>query len=616
MGREVKDVRSSSRKQLGLWLSVVLLSACGGTEEGDAPGEAPQDAAPAADAAPPERDARVPRPRRDAEVDPPTEDAAVVDPPVDDAAVVDPPVDDAAVVDPPVDDAAIVDPPTDDAAVVDPPTDDAAVVDPPVDDAAVVDPPADDAAVVDPPVDDAAVVDPPADAAVAVPPFFAEGPSPIIDDAEWADPTIVVVEPPQVDPPVGTPYAVLPDGWIEVNRARYADANTPKSLLQIGDSISESQAFLAIEQWEADSPVARANGYVHLPKDLATMAGQESSWGAEVVDEALATARAELTSVMFGTNNARRGGSAVPFADEMAYIVDACIGAGTLPILMTIPPIDGDSVVVTPFNDAVRALAASRQIPLFDLHRFLVDRDDLARDVPDGLHPSLAAYRAINTEWLRLYALVEYEVLRPERPAAPDPGVDPNDPLAADLALVWRRVLDQDFSENEDLTGWRAVRGDWAVENGLLQGLADPDDAAIMLTPARVPGPTRMEISVVSADHEQSMLLNNAGDLDGVLGWYFGFGTNGGARTAVNFDDVRVDEIIDARPLPNIFYNLRAYRSPMLARFGWNGERYAISYRTTEDQRAEPANRDRNGLYTWGGRIAVRRIVVWAGERP
>jgi hypothetical protein len=603
-------------KRLGWGLSVVLLAACGGTEESAGPEEPSADASLPVDAAPAERDARAPQPRRDAEIDPPEDDAAVVEPPADDAAVVEPPVDDAAVVEPPVDDAAVVEPPVDDAAVVEPPVDDAAVVDPPVADAAVVDPPADDAAVVDPPVDDAAVVDPPADAAVGVPPFFAEGPSPTIDDAEWQDPTIVVVDPPQVDPPAGTPYAVLPEGWIEVNRARYADANTPKSLLQIGDSISESQAFLAIEQWEADSPVARASGYTHLPKDLATMAGQESSWGAEVVDDALATARAELTSVMFGTNNARRGGSAVPFAEDMAYIVDACIGAGTLPILMTIPPIDGDSALVVPFNDAVRALAASRQVPLFDLHRFLVDRDDLARDVPDGLHPSLAAYRAINAEWLRLYSLVEYEVLRPERAAEPDPGVDPNAPLAADLALVWRRVLDQDFSENEDLTGWRVVRGDWAVENGLLQGVANPEDAAIVLTPARVAGPTRMEISVVSAGHEQSMLLNNAGDLDGVLGWYFGFGTNGGVRTAVNFDDVRVDEIIDARPVPDVFYNLRAYRSPMLARFGWNGERYAISYRTTEDQRAEPANRDRNGLYTWGGRIAVRRIVVWAGERP
>jgi hypothetical protein len=553
-------------KRLGWELGVLLLAACGGTEESAGPGEPLPDASLPVDAAPPERDARAPQPGRD--------------------------------------------------AVVEPPTDDAAVVEPPTDDAAVVEPPADDAAVVEPPADDAAVVDPPADAAVSVSPFFAEGPSPTIDDAEWQDPTIVVVEPPQVDPPAGTPYAVLPEGWVEVNRARYADANTPKSLLQIGDSISESQAFLAIEQWEADSPVARAAGYVHLPKDLATMAGQESSWGAEVVNDALATARAELTSVMFGTNNARRGGSAVPFADDMAYIVDACIGAGTLPILMTIPPIDGDSALVIPFNDAVRALAASRQVPLFDLHRFLVDRDDLARDVPDGLHPSLAAYRAINAEWLRLYSLVEHEVLRPERAAEPDPGVDPNDPLAADLALVWRRVLDQDFRENADLTGWRVVRGDWGVENGLLQGVANPEDAAIVLTPARVAGPTRMEISVISAGHEQSMLLNNAGDLDGVLGWYFGFGTNGGARTAVNVDDVRVDEILDARPVPDIFYNLRAYRSPMLGRFGWNGERYAISYRTTEDQRAEPANRDRNGLYTWGGRIAVRRIVVWAGERP
>ena len=517
-------------------------------------------------------------------------DGAAITP---DATVVETP--DAVVVATP--DAAVV--ATPDAAVVAPP--DAAVVAPP--DAAVVAP--SDAAVVAP---DAAIVPPP-DA--ALPPPVAPQPLPhagAILDAAWADPTF----PPFMGnpPPPASHYGILPDGWDAAAIQRYSAANTPKSIMEIGDSISESQAFIEQSKWIAGSGVSTAEGYTHLPKALATLAGQESVWGASIVNGALDAAHAEAASVMFGTNDARHGVDLAAYEANMTAIVDACIAHGTLPILMTLPPINGGVDVVAPYSQVIRTLAATRQVPLFDLQQLLIDRGQLATDQPDGLHPSADAYDAIDVAWIVFYKQLEFAALSAGR-GEPVGGVDPHAALRAEIAQGWQRVYERNFTENADLTGFNVVSGEWTVTDGVLHGRSAANDAAIVHLPIRLNGPVKVELVAAGDNTEISLITNNGGDLDGTDGWYFGHGTNSGARTSILFQDQRVANVEGIRPVAYAWEHLQAWRTASLARLGVNGA-YVLDYATQGE--VDGPDHGRVGLYVWGGTMHVHQIVVWAPQ--
>lgn len=437
-----------------------------------------------------------------------------------------------------------------------------------------------------------------------------------IDDAEWPDPSLAPPAPPSgVDPgavPPGSVYGVLPDGWDTAARERWSPENTPRSILTLGDSISESEAFIAEARWDPESGVSTAEGYVHLPKALGALAGQESSWGAQIVEAALTEGRPETATILFGTNDARHGYDLAAYTGNMRTLVETCIAHGTLPILLTPPPLNGAVEPVAELTAAVTALADDYRVPLFDLQRLLVDRGQLAADLPDGIHPSPEAYAVLTAEWIRLYKQVEFAVLAPERAETP-----PVDPFAEDLALVWTRVFDRTFETPDDAGDLDVERGRWAVvESGgtrALGGRAANEDFAILRLPVRVAGPVRVEVVAASDGAEISLIAHNAADPFGTDGWYFGWGTNGGARTAIVFQDARVAELPDVRPAPARWANVRVAHTPKLARWGTDGT-YRLTYRTGEETLG--AANDRVGFYVWGGTMYVRRVVVWAGRAP
>jgi lysophospholipase L1-like esterase len=435
-----------------------------------------------------------------------------------------------------------------------------------------------------------------------------------IDDAEWPDPSLTPPPPPSVpgDAPLSAAYGVLPEGWDAAARERWSPENTPRSILTLGDSISESEAFIAEARWDPTSGVSTAEGYVHLPKSLGALAGQESGWGAEIVEAALTEGRPETATILFGTNDARHGYDLAAYTDHMRALVEACIARGTLPILLTPPPLNGDVAPVAELAATVSALADAYDVPLFDLQRLLVDRGQLAADLPDGIHPSAEAYAVITAEWIRLYKQVEFAALAPRRAEAP-----PVDPFAADLALVWTRVFDRTFDSPEDAGDLDVERGRWAVvESGgtrALGGRAAAEDFAILRLPVRVPGPVRVEVVAASDGAEISLIAHNAADPFGTDGWYFGWGTNGGARTGLVFQDALVAELPGERPAAARWANVRVANTPKLARWGTDGT-YRLTYRTRDEVLA--AANDRVGFYVWGGTMYVRRVVVWAGRAP
>jgi hypothetical protein len=96
--------------------------------------------------------------------------------------------------------------------------------------------------------------------------------------------------------------------------------------------------------------------------------------------------------VMLGTNDNRYGRSPIAYGQDLWTIVDDVIADGTIPILSTIPPVNGDpgtDARVPLFNLIVRAIAQGRQVPLVDFHDELLPLP--SRGISDdGLHPTVS----------------------------------------------------------------------------------------------------------------------------------------------------------------------------------------------------------------------------------
>ena len=95
---------------------------------------------------------------------------------------------------------------------------------------------------------------------------------------------------------------------------------------------------------------------------------------------------------MYGTNDHDRITPA-EFTRDMTRILEIVESYGSVPVLSTIPDrLDraDAGARVPPYNDAIRALAAARHLPLVDYWRVLQPLPNKGID-PDGIHPS--AYR-------------------------------------------------------------------------------------------------------------------------------------------------------------------------------------------------------------------------------
>ena len=96
--------------------------------------------------------------------------------------------------------------------------------------------------------------------------------------------------------------------------------------------------------------------------------------------------------VLLGTNDNRYGRSPVAYGHDLWTIVDELIAKGTIPILSTIPPVNGDPSTdarVPLFNLIVRAIAQGRQVPLVDFHDELLPLPNRGIG-SDGLHPTVS----------------------------------------------------------------------------------------------------------------------------------------------------------------------------------------------------------------------------------
>lgn len=82
----------------------------------------------------------------------------------------------------------------------------------------------------------------------------------------------------------------------------------------------------------------------------------------------------QVVVVMLGTNDASAGRPVEAYTKDMESVVDAMLTRGVVPIVSTIPPHVHRRELAASYNEALRALAERRRLPLIDFEREILTR--------------------------------------------------------------------------------------------------------------------------------------------------------------------------------------------------------------------------------------------------
>lgn len=197
------------------------------------------------------------------------------------------------------------------------------------------------------------------------------------------------------------------DDWIsamqEVHATGLSKGVNSGSVTQIGDSITYSMAFLAGMKYGKPTGSEWQSLRDHVDGDLinsrkgtahANYSGWTSVDAAAAVDGVLAAHDSELAVIMLGTNDVKNDVAIAIYETKLRAIVDACLTAGTIPIITTIPPTNVKPLsTVQAFNDVVKTIAAEKKLPLIDYYDAILTRQpgtawDGTLISDDGVHPS------------------------------------------------------------------------------------------------------------------------------------------------------------------------------------------------------------------------------------
>ena len=238
------------------------------------------------------------------------------------------------------------------------------------------------------------------------------------------------------------PYVHINRNVIQHMRTIYSDKNTPKSIMTLGDSISESQAFVAMLRLTRDGMLL-GQGYTYVDKALCARKSQLSGWGTKTVDNALTQAHPEAVTILFGTNDVNTYGKPGIYLANMEYIIDACLKNGSIPILLTIPPTTRKPLErVEKFNYQLHKLAEEKVIPLIDIYRLFRDQPNWQALLADGIHPNyfendskVSGYSLMNDIIFETYKFLEMEITKREE-MAPSWFIDSFDYSLPDMAQI------------------------------------------------------------------------------------------------------------------------------------------------------------------------------------
>jgi len=174
------------------------------------------------------------------------------------------------------------------------------------------------------------------------------------------------------------------DAWVAAMKAVHAAGGSEKgSVSQIGDSITYTKAFLAGLAWgelkgaEWKTLTDRVNGKLFNERkgpEHCNYSGWTAADGLGKIKGVLAAEKPEIAVVMYGTNDVGKNVSLVEYEKNMTALLNACLAAGCIPLVSTIPPIMNKDAKVAEFNAVIKKIAAAKQIPLVDFNAEILAR--------------------------------------------------------------------------------------------------------------------------------------------------------------------------------------------------------------------------------------------------
>ena len=129
--------------------------------------------------------------------------------------------------------------------------------------------------------------------------------------------------------------------------------------------------------------------------------GASTADGVARIDALLDSSSPQFVLIMEGTNDLLFGSPDTVYRN-IAYMVDATIARGEVPILGTIPPdsynaVENLSKPIVATNTLLRQLARDRNIALADHYNALIG--NWPKLTYEGLHPNLAGYEVMARTW-------------------------------------------------------------------------------------------------------------------------------------------------------------------------------------------------------------------------
>jgi acyl-CoA thioesterase-1 len=170
--------------------------------------------------------------------------------------------------------------------------------------------------------------------------------------------------------------------WVAAMKEVHAKGGSDKgSVSQIGDSITYTKAFLAPLAWEVPagfevvaSRVNRKQLNERKGPDHGNYSGWTATQGLGKLPGILASQKPEIAVIMYGTNEVTKGVAPADYEKNLTAIVDACLAAGCVPIISTIPPYPGKDDKAQALNAVVKKLATDKKIPLVDFYAAVLDQ--------------------------------------------------------------------------------------------------------------------------------------------------------------------------------------------------------------------------------------------------
>jgi lysophospholipase L1-like esterase len=133
------------------------------------------------------------------------------------------------------------------------------------------------------------------------------------------------------------------------------------------------------------------------------------------IDYWLATDKVEIAVILWGTNDCNKGVTTPEmYQANMTEIVRTCKANGTIPIITTPPPTHANDI--TPYVNAIWAVAAAEHVPTIDFYGEILSRDPGTSW--DGLPLYNANPGAYNNDTYQVPTLISGDGIHPSNPGA------------------------------------------------------------------------------------------------------------------------------------------------------------------------------------------------------